>query len=113
MSSDRNGFFGFMCLVTGAALGAGLALLFAPQTGEETRKKIKDVSGKMAEDVKDSYDKLGKEAKKSIDQIKNTAETAMQHLKSFIDGTKEGLKKEIKAEIKEETEPKTPSKKKA
>jgi gas vesicle protein len=64
MSSDRNGFVGFVCFLTGAALGAGLALIFAPQSGEETRKKIKDVSGKMADEVKDGYEKMSKEAKK-------------------------------------------------
>ena len=115
MSEDRNGFVGLVCFMAGAALGAGLALIFAPQSGEETRKRVKEFSGKVSDDVKESYDKVAKEAKKSVDQVKTAAENAIDHVKAFIDGAKEGLKKEIKAELKEEEvkETKAPAKKKA
>lgn len=108
--SDDKSFAGLVGFLAGAALGAGLALLFAPQTGEETRKKIKDVSDKVADDVKVNYDKISKEAKKAVDQVKVAADGAIENVKSFIDGAKEGLKKEIKAEIAEEA---APAKKKA
>lgn len=101
-SKSAAGFFGFL---TGAVIGAGLALLFAPQTGAETRKQIKDVSDKVADDVKENYDKISKEAKKSIEQVKTAAEKAMDNVKHFVDGAKEGLKKEIKQELKEEAAP--------
>lgn len=115
MSGERNGSVGLICFMAGAAIGAGLALIFAPQSGEETRKKVKDFSGKVSDDVKDSYEKISKEAKKSVDQVKSATETAIEHVKSFIDGAKEGLKKEIKAELKEEGagEAKVTAKKKA
>jgi gas vesicle protein len=113
MSGERDGFFGFICFLTGAAIGAGLALLYAPQPGTETRKKIKDVSEKVADDVKENYERLTKEAKKAIEQVKGTAEKAVENVKSFIEGAKDGLKKEIKAEIKEEVKAAAPPKKKA
>ena len=115
MSGDRNGFTGLVYFLAGAAIGAGLALLFAPQSGEETRKKVKEFSGKVTDEVKEGYDKVAKEAKKSVDQVKTAAENAIEHVKAFIDGAKEGLKKEIKAELKEEEikETKAPAKKKA
>jgi gas vesicle protein len=103
MCNDRGGIAGFIGFLTGAALGAGLALLFAPQTGSETRKQIKDVSGKVADDVKENYEKISKEAKKSVDQVKVATEGAIENVKAFIEGAKDGLKKEIKAELKEET----------
>ncbi len=111
MSSDNSGVSGLLGFLTGAAIGAGLALLFAPQSGKETREQIKDASGKVAEDVKVNYDKVAKEAKKSIDQVKAAAESAIENVKSFVDGAKEGLKKEIKTELKEEA--KVPKAKKA
>ncbi len=111
MSENRTGVVGLVSFLAGAALGAGLALLFAPQSGKETRKKIKEFSGKVAEDVKEGYDKVSKEARKSIDQVKATAENAIEHVKSFIDGAKTGLKREIKSELKAE-ETATPAKKK-
>jgi gas vesicle protein len=115
MSGDRNGSAGFVCFMVGAALGAGLALIFAPQSGEETRKKVKEFSGKVTDDVLEGYEKVSKEAKKSVEQVKSAAENAIEHVKAFIDGAKEGLKKEIKAELKEEEvkETKAPAKKKA
>ena len=113
MSEDRNGFTGLICFLTGAALGAGLALIFAPQTGEETRKKIKDFSGKMADEAKENYEKINKETRKSIEQVKSAADNAIDYVKTFVEGAKEKLKKEIKTEIKEETEATTPAKKKA
>jgi gas vesicle protein len=115
MSGDNNGSAGLVYFLMGAAIGAGLALLFAPQSGEETRKKVKEFSGKVTDDVIESYEKVSSEAKKSIDQVKHAAENAIEHVKAFIDGAKEGLKKEIKAELKEEEvkETKAPAKKKA
>jgi gas vesicle protein len=48
MSDERHSIFGtIVTFLTGAAIGAGLALLFAPQSGEETRKKIKDMGEKV------------------------------------------------------------------
>jgi gas vesicle protein len=45
----------------GGIVGAGIALLFAPQSGRKTRRQISD----MAEDVKDySADSLKKVKKK-------------------------------------------------
>ena len=111
MSDDRNGFIGLVSFLTGAALGATLALLFAPQSGAETRKQIKDVSDKVTDEVKENYEKVSKEAKKAVEQVKIASDKAIENVKSFIDGAKTGLKKEIKEEIEEEV--KAPEKKKA
>ena len=42
---DSGGSFGSFCL--GALVGAGLALLFAPQSGEETQEEIRVRAGKL------------------------------------------------------------------
>ena len=112
MSEERSDFTGLVYFLAGAAIGAGLALLFAPQSGEETRKKVKEFSGKVTDEVKEGYEKVSSEAKKAIEQVKHTAEKAVDNVKAFIDGAKEGFKKEIKAELKEE-EVKAAAKKKA
>lgn len=72
MSSEKNaGIVGLVSFLAGAAIGASLALLFAPQSGVETRKKIKDFSGKVAEDVKEGYEKIAQGAKKGIETVKS------------------------------------------
>lgn len=112
MSDEKNGFLGTVfTFLTGAAIGAGLALLFAPQSGEETRKKIKDASDKLNKEAKDNYEKYSKEAKKAIETVKSTTEKSIDQMKSFIKGAKESLKKELIEEV--EKEAKTSPKKKA
>ena len=43
-------------LMIGALLGAGVALLFAPQSGEETRRVISRRARRLAEDAREQYD---------------------------------------------------------
>ena len=52
-------FFGF---VAGAALGALAGILFAPATGEETRKKIMDAAAEGYDQAKEGAEVLGHKA---------------------------------------------------
>ena len=112
MSDERNAILGtVMSFLTGAAIGAGLALLFAPQSGEETRKQIKDVTDKVSDEVKGNYEKIATEAQKAIEQVKTASDKAVGQMKTFIEGAKDTIKKEVQAEIKAAA--KTTPKKKA
>jgi gas vesicle protein len=77
--SDNTGSKMFFSFLSGAAIGAGLALLFAPQSGKETRRQIKDFSEKIGSEVKENFEKL--------------SERAMD----FIEGTKDTFKKKSKS----------------
>jgi gas vesicle protein len=70
--SDNTGSKMFFSFLTGAAVGAGLALLFAPQSGKETRKQIKDFSEKLGSEVKDGVERISEKAKSFIDDAKGT-----------------------------------------
>lgn len=70
--SENTGSKMFFSFLTGAAVGAGLALLFAPQSGKETRQQIKDFSEKLGGEVKDSVEKIGEKAKGFIEGAKDT-----------------------------------------
>jgi gas vesicle protein len=70
--SENTGSKMFFSFLTGAAIGAGLALLFAPQSGKETRKQIKDFSEKLSGEVKDEVDKLSEKAKTFVEGAKDT-----------------------------------------
>src|SRR5271169_5556679 len=78
--SDENGFNSGSVLLSfllGGMVGAGLALLLAPQSGPETRKKIMDI----ADDVKEK-------ANDYMSQAKETVTSTVEKGKSFVDEKK-------------------------
>jgi gas vesicle protein len=70
--SENTGSKMFFSFLTGAAIGAGLALLFAPQSGKETRTQIKDFSDKLGGEVKDGVEMVGEKAKTFFEGAKET-----------------------------------------
>jgi len=73
-----------LALVTGAAIGAGLGLLYAPESGDKTRKKIsknaKEAKRKLEKQISETSEQLSasaKQAKKSFDsKLEDTLKTA-------------------------------------
>lgn len=67
-------------LVFGAIVGATLGVLFAPQEGEKTRKKLKEVSGDLSEKGK----KLANEAELLIEDAKIVAAPLIKELEKNV-----------------------------
>ena len=70
----------------GGLIGAGVALLVAPKTGEETRRMIKE----LAEEVKEK-------AEAYIDQAKGTASAYVEKGKGFVEKEKNLIAKSVEA----------------
>lgn len=51
-------------LLVGAAIGGVLGILFAPDKGSETRKKIAGKTNDMAQSIKDKFSMVSDEVKK-------------------------------------------------
>jgi len=74
---DDNGYSAgsvFLSFLLGSAVGAGLALLLAPQSGRETREKIRE----LAEDAKNK-------ASTYADQIKGSVTSTVEKGKDFFE----------------------------
>jgi gas vesicle protein len=66
MSDDRSGSGGvLLAFIAGGMVGAGLALLYAPASGRETRERI---SG-LAEDLKKKSEEWTGEAKQKVERF--------------------------------------------
>lgn len=61
-------------LLAGVAAGALLGVLFAPDKGTETRKKISKKSRDFVDDVKSKYDEFVKGVNEKVDSVKQEAE---------------------------------------
>ena len=93
-SSDKSG--AIAALLAGLAVGAVLGVLFAPDSGKNTREKISDKALDLADNAKDSLhslqDKLsyGKDSlvnlkDRVVDTVKTKVENTTQEFKDFKD----------------------------
>ena len=57
-------------LLAGAAIGGILGILFAPDKGSETRKKIANKAGELTDPFKEKLNAFLEEAKKEFDGTK-------------------------------------------
>ncbi len=52
----------------GAIVGAGIALLAAPEAGMKTRRRIQRVAGRLRESAGDQWDDLAEDVKDKVDE---------------------------------------------
>ena len=84
-----------LSFLLGAATGFILGVLFAPASGEDTRKKIQEGAAKTGEKAKESYDKISKEAEKGIQIVKEKTTEGVTAIKDFVEKKKDEISKKI------------------
>lgn len=86
--SDRNGvglfFIGF---ILGGLVGALAALLYAPQSGEETRVLIKDKSIELRDKAQQTAEQARTRTNEFVQQVKVQGQTALESMRG--NGTKQ------------------------
>lgn len=97
MANDCNGSgFGsvFLAFVMGAAIGGGLALLGAPNSGQETRDKLKKVGEDFREKIREITDEAEARIKETIEEGKESLQERKEMLRSAVEAGKEAMEAE-------------------
>ncbi len=79
-------------LLIGAAAGATLGVLFAPDKGSTTRKKI----SKKTDNLIDQLSEKINEAKEAISDLQDKAMDTVDDIKSKVSGAEEEVKSQVK-----------------
>ena len=103
---DENAFGkSFLSFVAGSLIGAGIAILYAPQSGERTREEIREKAErtiikmqKVEEKIKDSVNQLIGDIRSNITQLmeegKDIAEEKKRELIEAIESGKKVLEEQ-------------------
>jgi gas vesicle protein len=84
-SSNTSAGTVILSVLGGAILGAGIALLYAPQSGRSTRRKL----GQLGEDAGDYARELMKEASEGAEKVRHTGEEWVRRSQEFMEDAKQ------------------------
>jgi gas vesicle protein len=100
--NDNKVMTGALLVLAGAILGAGVALLVAPQSGRETRRdisryarkarrKVEGLAGEVAESVADMADAVEEKAEELLDKGKDLAKESREAVLSALEEGQERI----------------------
>lgn len=84
----------FLAFLLGGITGAAVALLLAPESGLDTRKKIKDFAGDMKDKVRDYADDVKGKVASTIDRSKDFYEEKKSSITKAVEAGREAYDKE-------------------
>jgi gas vesicle protein len=88
---------GIGTFVLGVAIGAGLALLFAPQSGEETRRGLQRSAGRVRRAAEDAVSAAGARVGETFENARQKVEEKIDEARASIDVKREQVHRAVQA----------------
>ena len=82
---DRDGGGGMGSFIMGALVGAGLALLFAPQTGEETQEEIRERAKKLRSAAEERIREAQQTLEVRLEEVREELHERVDQVKEAVD----------------------------
>lgn len=83
---------GFSSFLWGALLGAGLALLYAPRSGKETRREIADGAQRLRDASEDAIRRAQQTMADSVDDLKDQVNARIDSARQAMDAGREAAR---------------------
>jgi gas vesicle protein len=95
--SEERGYSGSaiaLGFILGGALGASLALLFAPESGRRTRERLRDLAADMRDKTIDLSEDLRDRAEDAVERSREVLEEKKSILTAAVQAGKEAMQRE-------------------
>lgn len=98
----KKGHGGFICgLFIGAIAGSAVGFLYAPESGEQTRQRIKESTQGALNGITGQLDSYGTDIRKTVDGITSGVKTKIDDYKNQIESKIQEVQNEVNADIAE------------
>lgn len=90
-----------LALLTGTAVGVGLGLLYAPQSGEKTRKQLRDEADHLQDNLNRKYKETSSHLSEYAAEAKKNIEEKLEQTFSNVNNKADDMLNKLEDELSE------------